>query len=221
MTGNAKKLGLATSIQRGVLKHKRHDGLWIEYFEDKAFENIRQALDLIKAGDPLWDRRVRRDIDRIVVTLLTGGATAQYASDINACEIDERFVLGELFIPELGASVIVHEATHARLHHLGFAYSDDRRQRMEDLCQNRELAFADSLANGEVIRTSVEHRQSERPDLTDKGFAQRRQMGEREVLRYLQIPEWLIKTVLVLRPIIQGVRRFARRIASTTRRPTA
>jgi hypothetical protein len=210
MANDAKRLGPLTSFHLGVFKHRRRDGIWIEYFDEKAFERVCGALDAIKGAAPLWNRRVQRDIDRIVVTVLTSGAAAQYVSDINACEIDERFMLSDQCTRELAASVIIHESTHARLHHLGFTYSDDKRHRMEDICQRRELAFAAALADGAVIRESVEHRKSHPWDLSHNGFARRRKSGEKEALRYMGAPEWLIRSVLVLRSVINGVRRVFR-----------
>ena len=61
------------------------------------------------------------------------------------CVIDERFVVDEGTTPEMIASVIVHEATHARLFRMGIGYEEGRRARVEQVCLRRELAFAAKL----------------------------------------------------------------------------
>ena len=50
---------------------------------------------------------------------------ASFNHSLNACQLDERFVLDEKSGPELIASVIVHEATHARLMRCGIGYEED------------------------------------------------------------------------------------------------
>ena len=58
--------------------------------------------------------------------------------------------------PELIASVIVHEATHARLMRCGIGYEEELRARVEKVCLRRELAFAAKLPNGEQIRAQTD-----------------------------------------------------------------
>ena len=78
------KLGYGESLKRGVLTHRQHDGLWIEYGKEGAFERVSNALELIKTCAPYRYRRILQDIDRIVVAPLVTGAEAQYAREINA-----------------------------------------------------------------------------------------------------------------------------------------
>lgn len=205
--GDSRKLGLHESLKRGVLTHRQLDGLWIEYGKDGVFERVAQALSLIKTSDPLRYRRILRDIDRIVVAPLVTGAEAQYSRTINACEIDERYMLGERYAPELAASVVVHEATHARLEHMGFAYVEERRQRIERICMRRERAFLARVPGAEAAREAVSRQMQHKYDLSADGFAKRRETGEREALRYLGVPEWLIRTIPTVRSIIRSVQR--------------
>ncbi len=211
-TGRRKKLGLGESLRRGVLTHRQLVGLWIEYGKDGVFERVAQALDLIKTSDPLRYRRILRDIDRIVVAPLLTGAEAQYSREINACEIDERFMLGERYAPELAASVIVHEATHARLELMGFVYVEERRQRIEQICMRRERAFLTRVPGAEAASEAVEHRMQHDSDLSPEGFAKRHEMGEREALRYLGVPDWLVPILSGVRTSVTAVRRLRYRI---------
>lgn len=211
-TDKPKKLGLGESLRRGVLTHRQFDGLWIEYGKDGVFERVAQTLDLIKASDPRRYRRILRDIDRILVAPLMTGAEAQYSREINACEIDERYMLGEHCAPELAASVIVHEATHARLEHMGFVYVEERRQRIEKVCVRRELAFLAKVRGAEAAREAIDSRMRHTSDLSAEGFAERRQTGEREVLRYLGVPNWLVPILFGIRSMVTAARRLRYRI---------
>ena len=56
--------------------------------------------------------------------------------------LDERFVTNPETTIERIASVIVHEATHARMERCGIGYAEDQRARIETVCFRRELAFA-------------------------------------------------------------------------------
>ncbi len=212
--GDPKKLGLHEGLRRGVQTHRQLDGLWIEYGKDGVFERVAQALDLIKASDPLRYRRILRDIDRIVVAPLMTGAEAQYSREINACEIDEQFMLGERYAPELAASVIVHEATHARLEHMGFVYVEERRQRIEEICIRRECAFLAKVP-GDVASERIDYLLQYEVDPLDfsaEAFARRSETGEREVLHYLGVPDWLVPVLFGIRSMVTAVRRIHYRI---------
>ena len=140
------------------------------------------------------------------------GAEAQYAREINACEIDERYMLGERYAPELAASVIVHEATHARLEHMGFVYQEERRQRIEEICLRQELAFLAKVP-GDVASERFDHLlqyEVDPRDLSADAFAKRRGTGEREVLRYLGVPDWLFPILFRIRSMVTAVRRRLR-----------
>jgi hypothetical protein len=63
-----------------------------------------------------------------------------YQPEIRTCRLDKRFVLHDVVDPELIAAVIVHEATHARLHRLGVAYAEQQRPRIDAICVRRENA---------------------------------------------------------------------------------
>src|SRR5260370_30319394 len=144
------------------LSHSRHiDGLWVGcFFVDDyshAFDRVEDALRLIKLYDPLRYNRLLQDIDRIWVNLLSGN-NGEYRHRLRSCGLDARFVLAESTRPEQIASVIVHEATHARLMHCGIGYQADLRARVEAACFRRQRAFALRLPEGEKSRADAESR---------------------------------------------------------------
>ena len=186
------------------------DGLWIGALFDKGLDRVVAAVNLIHDHDRLQYRRVVNNLDRIIITVLGTGVVAQYSTRLDACEMDERWVTDEATSLQLLASAIVHEATHARLERLGFKYAEDRRRRIEDICIGRELAFVAHLPDGAAARASIEERQ--RFDLTDTGFAQRRETGEVDAIRYLDIPAWLLPILFGIASTINAARRLRYRI---------
>jgi hypothetical protein len=139
-------------------ERRRVDGLWIGGLEGKsspAWPRVEAALRLIKTYDRIRYDRLIRDLDRIWVKMLPA-SIANFNHSLNACQLDERFVLDEKSGPELIASVIVHEATHARLMRCGIGYEAELRVRVEKVCLRRELAFAAKLPNGEQIRAQAD-----------------------------------------------------------------
>ena len=80
--------------------------------------------------------RIRRDLKRIWVFLVPDGL-AEYKHALGACVLDERFVTNPETTIERIASVIVHEATHARMERCGIGYAEDQRARIEAVCFRR------------------------------------------------------------------------------------
>src|ERR1700743_1110393 len=115
------------------------EDLWIGTLTNQnetALQRVESALQLMKQQSLLHYSRVVRHLDRIWVNLTPGAFGSSYRQ-INACVLDERFVLDENTTPALIASVIVHEATHARLERWGIHYDEARRHRIEAICLRR------------------------------------------------------------------------------------
>jgi hypothetical protein len=153
---------------------------------------------LIKQHSPLQYARILRDLDRIWIFLLPSAA-GEYHASTNACVIDKRYFANPNTSVENIASVIVHEATHARLDSCGIQYVEARRTRIEAICCRRELAFAARLPDGARLREEIEGRLSwchANPDyFSDAGFRETRGNGEIEMLRHVRVPEWLISFI--------------------------
>jgi len=183
------------------------DGLWVGCFfvdrSSEAFGRIEDALRLIKAHDPVRYRRVLRDLDRVWVTLLPG-SLGRFRNAFKSCDLDERFVLAETTSPEEIAAAIVHEATHARLLHCGIGYEPELRARVETICFRRELAFAAKLPDGKRARADAEARLTGyAPDYwTNQAFGDRFDQGSADALRFLGVPEFLIRAAFAVRALL-------------------
>ena len=131
---------------------------------------------------------------------LIPGSGAHYERSLNACVIDERYVLGETMTLENIASTIVHEATHARLERWGIIYVEEKRTRIEAICLRRELNFLARLPDSESLREEIartlEWATTNRDYYSDASFQEREDRGQFETLRYLGAPEWLISFLM-------------------------
>lgn len=180
------------------------DRLWIGTTESKpypALRRVEEALQLIKRHDTLNYSRITRNLDRIWVHLLPS-AQAHYDRSLNACTLDERYVLNETMTLERIASTIVHEATHARLESWGIIYEEKSRYRIEAICLRREHNFLTKLPDSglmqEEIERTLEWCGSDRTYLSDASFRDRKDQGEIDTLRYLKAPDWFVQFAMWL-----------------------
>ena len=153
--------------------------------DESALDRVANAIRLVKVTDPKRARRIRRDIQRIVIMDL-GEAGGSYISEIDACALDPHQVQERPI--EATALIIVHEATHARIHKAGIKYTPRMRDRIEKLCVNEEIAFARRLSDGEQYIVNA-RRALEQPWWS---VAAEHDREERQ-LRALRWPEWTIK----------------------------
>jgi hypothetical protein len=174
------------------------DGTMIVFSKHKGNEapdKVAAALQLIRNFDPVRYRRVVRDLKQIWITTIAAAA-GQFVNSTSTCELDVRFIVGEHTTAEHIASVIVHEATHARLHQWGIGYEQELRDRVEQVCMGRELAFAAKLPDGESIRGWVEARQDGSVDYSNAAIRAREIAGARDALLDLNAPAWLADLIV-------------------------
>ena len=196
--GSPAKLTLVDRIDCWMSTARNIDGLWVGAFTNQnetALRRVEDALQLMKRQSPLHYSRVVRGLDRIWVNL-TPGAFGSYSRRLNACQLDERFVLDDKTTPELIASVIVHEGTHARLERRGVAYEEAKRPRIEAICLRRELNFVSGLPGCENLqqglRASLDY-YADHPEFFSNGNMNQRFLDESlESLRWLGAPNWLL-----------------------------
>lgn len=181
------------------------DGLWVGSIEDEPWpglSRVESALRLIRDRDPLHYSRVLRYLDRIWVRLISSGR-AEYQRRLNACVLDQRYVLSETMTVENLASIIIHETTHARLERWGITYEEKARPRIEAICIRRQLNFGAKLPDGEALReqlsASLEWCLSDHDYFADTRFQERNLQGDIDTLRYLGVSEWIVRVVLKLR----------------------
>lgn len=195
------------------------DGIWVGSFPsdaEPAIQRIEDALRLIESSAPLHYRRIKNNLARIWVQLVPHGAGC-YLHSLNACLLDERIVNSETTTVEWIASVIVHEATHARLEKLGIRYHEAVRQRIERICARRELDFARHLSGVDALQQEILWRlDQENASYTNEKMWEKTDQGNAEILRHLGTPEWVIILVFRARNLVSGIRRFTRRIAGAS-----
>lgn len=208
------KIALWLSTSRDI------DGLWVGTLESAAYPGLRrveEALRLIKHFGPLQYSRVIHHLERVWVDLAPN-ARGCYIHSLQACVLDERFVLAETTTLERLATTIIHEATHARLEHWGIAYDEKMRWRIEAVCFRRELAFAiklpDSAELQEEITRSLEFYGPDSEYFSDASFRDRDHEGQIEALRHLGAPGWLAPALLRMRSVISTVGNLVSRLAS-------
>ena len=186
------------------------DGLWIgtpESQSEDILHRVEQALLLIKTHDHRRYDRLRRDLVRVWVHLLSGEIGCFNAA-LRACEIDPRFVLRSSITPSDVAAVITHEATHARLEQCGIRYSKDRRHRIEGVCYRQEIVFAKRLPDGTAVRQRAERMLGKGPEFWSDASCEEQLVVEEhiEALRYLGAPEWLLSVFRTGQALIRKVR---------------
>jgi hypothetical protein len=197
------KLLVDKIVLRFCSKGRVIDGVWIGSAKNddpkRAREAAESAFALIKLRDPVQYQRICRHLKRIWVTIIPT-QFAWYSARLDACVLDERFVLAVDTPIERIASTIVHEATHARLEHLGVRYEEKRRPLIERICIGREVAFLKRLPNCEELVSHAEKRRkyfSSNPDFfSETQFKQRHLDGSVKALRDLGTPPWVINVVI-------------------------
>jgi hypothetical protein len=193
---------------------RQFDGLWVGVSltaePEPILRPVEEALLLIKLHDQLRYVRLAHDLKRIWVRDLPG-AVGAFNQALEACSLDRGFVVAEATRPELIASVIVHEATHARLLSCGIGYDEELRPRVEAVCFRREIAFAGRLPNGDQVRQQAERSLAAYATseyLRDAAFAERFDKDHIEALRKIGAPDWILRIVLALRGPYWRLRRF-------------
>jgi len=193
------------------------DGLWIGTFEadhGPVLERVDEALQLLKKHDVHRYDRIRRDLSRIWVRLLTDGQGCFNAA-LRACELNTRFVLDNRTSPKEIAATIVHEHTHARIDQCGVPYKRELRHRIEVACFRQEVAFSSRLPDGAGIRERAERWIAAPQELwSDVALEQQYVDGALSTLRHVGVPNWALRILRRLRVIALAIRRFASGLTS-------
>jgi hypothetical protein len=216
--GKRRRLNLFARLELRLCKNRVVDGLWIGNWDDEfelILRRVEEALGLIRRYDQLRYNRLICDLERIWVRLIPYGI-GNFNKTTNTCELDKRFVLATSSSTEQIASVIVHEATHARLARTGIAYAEDLRARVEVLCLSQELAFAAKLPNGAELREVVQRdiKAYSAPEFwADEPFSARYIEGCIEALHYLgaPAPRAVVQFALRVRNLRLSIARLFRR----------
>lgn len=126
--------------QDGIMIHADpNDGSF-----ERVYERIAEARRLLERIDPARSRRVRELLGHILVR---PNAWSAFFAGTDTCLLDRDLLesRSDAYI----ASVLVHEATHARLDRRGIAYTPRSRGRIEATCIREQNAFLDRLPRDE------------------------------------------------------------------------
>ena len=125
-----------------------------------------------------------------------------YVATMETCELDREILIGETSAEQV-ASVIAHEATHARIHHAGVS-AKGQRARIEAVCIRREIAFTSRLPNGaranEQARACLDFIHSDSPgfEALIDGTNNERQVLDRQRLlaemREADMADWIVRS---------------------------
>jgi hypothetical protein len=204
---------LADRIMLRLSTAEHVDGLWIGAFDQPTpmLHRLREALQLIKTYDPFRYARLTRDLKRVWVCD-SPSPIGCFNCRLDACQLNGRFVLASTTTPELLASVLVHEGTHARLWSYGIGYDEALRPRVEAICVRRQLAFAKKLPNGQQSREWARETLTacDPANLSNASFSKRNYDWYIEEAHRLGIPDRVLRAVLALRRLIWAVIRFTR-----------
>lgn len=156
-----------------------------------VFDKLHSALALIDKYAPGKFKALQMDV-RLILVAGVPTARGSYIHKLRMIELYQEYVLNTQTTPESLASLLIHEAQHARLRRLGFGYDETIRSRIEKLCYRAQRNFARLLPNNHALVAEAEARMDADPEFLSNESHRRRDM---EALRELGCPDWIIKTV--------------------------
>lgn len=123
---------------------------------EKVLEFLENCFDLLKAYFPQKYNHMTRDVKKIYITeklkvIDATNATAAFVSEIKSIDLPIYLFISKIkykYRIEFIASLILHEAQHARLHRLGFNGNRDMLGREERICYTLQRRFGCKLKNG-------------------------------------------------------------------------
>ena len=183
------------------------DGIWIGACgnDAAAISRVQMALSLIQSHDRCRYDRIIRDLKKIWVAPLIGCAGNLDIPNM-ICRIDSTYAV-DLSLEYL-ASVIVHEATHARIAKRAIPYSEDLRCRIERLCMRQELAFAKTLPDNAVVMASIAQRLQAAPDTwSNQAMIGRYNANAYQRARDAGLPDWATRAFMRIGRIVNAGRR--------------
>ncbi len=123
-----------------------------------VFDRIEAALQLLEVAAPRILRRFCSDVRRIVVIGDETNHDATYDPILGYVFVTDRFAESEGLTAARFARLLVHEATHARIDHVGIPYEVGTRARIERACVKQELAFVRSVSDEPQLTAETEAR---------------------------------------------------------------
>jgi hypothetical protein len=110
---------------------------------------LERTLALIEHFVPHHFRHLKRDVAYILVQRFA--CRGAYFHEQRACMVELTFSVNPNFSDAEVAATILHEAMHARLHHLGFPIEMEDRARQERFCRRAEIEFGQLVPGGDKV----------------------------------------------------------------------
>lgn len=162
-----------------------------------AAERLDAALGVIEAFAPNTYSGLRRRLARVVIA---SGGVGYYSRGVNAAVIGRTYI--ERSSPEQLALVLVHEASHARLHRLGVRGDTSR---LEGICVRAERAFAQRLPNGARLIDDIRAKTR-----TPWWTAEARSDRLATVAEAANLPSWIGRLLRKMTRMVHGEERGSR-----------
>lgn len=127
---------------------------------------IASSLDLLAVHDPVRFARLKRYVKLIVRKRNNSVNYASAYPDIGICMIRDNALGMEKDLPAASlkcSCLLIHEMTHCCIAQKGITHGPLSENRIEDVCLNAELSFAQKTANEALIRwirqrSTMQHR---------------------------------------------------------------
>lgn len=117
---------------------------------------VVEALEILEKHDPKRINTLQRCLWGVFVMKLA--SIGQYSERSGLCLLSLDFVLAPTTTPAGVATILVHEATHARLDARGITERTTSRERIEFACIKAERALVRRLPGGEELLPQINER---------------------------------------------------------------
>jgi hypothetical protein len=199
-------------FQLWISIHAAYDGLTISVLDlhdnsTALVTRVKEALALLERYDARCYRRLKRDCQRIWLKVLVG-AIGEYKHSLRTIALDQRFLASSATPTSYISATLVHEATHARLNAWGVGYTEADRARVERLCFQQELAFAQLLPDSESLVAMVRRMQALPATTWDNDTLQATAIRRAPAaFNYVGAPNWVARLVVCSAQFSRWLRR--------------
>lgn len=146
--------------------------------------------------------RPRKALGHYIQAVLVGPLphiVGEWNNALRACYLDSGFVSSPSTTPVAVASVLIHEAQHARIARLGVAHDERTRLRVERLCVQAQLDFAQLLPDHEALEEGLRRTYEEAESIWDRQrLADLRIATVDTFLGDLKAPSWVRRLTLAI-----------------------
>jgi hypothetical protein len=195
---------LETRVLMLLSRHHRVGKIDV-FIARELHESTSTILKLIDAASQLLARpsvRPHGVLGRYIKRLLVGRfphCVAEWHEAAAVCYLDQGLVTNPQTTAVELASVLVHEAQHARLGRLGVSYTGAHRLRIEKLCVETELDFARRTPEGAALIKRLEHTLDHAGHIWDpRRLVELRATMVEGFLRDLKAPAWVQRMMLAV-----------------------